>query len=262
MQNLHNKLLTILVFHFTSFVVFSEEKFELNTKSIMSEVVKDYETFYQSDRLLRAASVFTLGALVANSRVDTEIQSWHQSNINSNFSDDVSGVAKLFGEKIIMVPLSLAATAMQISSTDNAFGQWGQLTFRSYLVGSPAVGALQLLTGGSRPRDHYGDAHWRPFNDDNGVSGHSYVGAVPFLVLAKMEHLTPMQQNIALFASGLSAWSRVNDDAHFFSQALLGWYMAWEAVDAVTSNGVTENWMKVSPYTFGDGVGISIALSW
>ncbi|MDO6575578.1 hypothetical protein, partial [Staphylococcus pasteuri_A] len=79
--------------------------------------------------------------------------------IKSSFSDNISSVAKLFGEKTLMVPISLAATAMQLSSTKNAFGHWGQLTFRSYLVGAPAVGTLQLLTGGSRPRDHYQDAH-------------------------------------------------------------------------------------------------------
>lgn len=262
MRNLYNILIVTIILQFTTLPVIAQERFELNSNAIWSEIFNDYETFYQADRMLRAASVFSLGAIIANTQIDPEIQNWHQSNIKSGFSNDISGVAKLFGEKSIMVPLSLAATAMQLSSTKNAFGQWGQLTFRSYLVGSPAVGALQLLTGGSRPRDHYHDAHWRPFNDDNGVSGHAFMGAVPFLVLSKMKHLTPTQQNLAFFASGLSAWSRVNDDAHFFSQALLGWYMAWEAVDAVTTNGVNKNWMQVSPYTFGDGVGVSIAVNW
>jgi len=261
MRNLYKILLTAVVLQFTSFLVLAQEKFELNTKSIVSEIVNDYKTFYQKDRLLRAGAVFSLGAVIANTNIDPEIQNWHQSNIKSDLSDDVSGVAKLFGEKIIMLPVTLAATAMQLSSTHNAFGEWGQLTLRSYIVGSPVVGVMQLVTGGSRPRDGR-EADWRPFNDDNGVSGHAYVGAVPFLVLAKMEQLTPMQQNIALFASGLSAWSRVNDDAHYFSQALLGWYMAWEAVDAVTSNGVQDNWMQVSPYTFGDGVGVSVSFVW
>ncbi|MDU0112919.1 phosphatase PAP2 family protein [Psychrosphaera aquimarina] len=262
MQNLYKYLIAATILQFTAFKTIAQERFELNSDLIWSEILNDYETFYQRDRLLRVAGVFSLGAVVANSRLDPKIQTWHQDNIKSSFSDNISSVAKLFGEKTLMVPISLAATAMQLSSTKNAFGHWGQLTFRSYLVGAPAVGTLQLLTGGSRPRDHYQDAHWRPFNDDNGVSGHAFMGAVPFLVLSKMDHLSPMQQNLALFASGLSAWSRVNDDAHYFSQALLGWFMAWEAVDAVNSNGLNGNWMQVSPYTFGDGIGVSVAVNW
>jgi hypothetical protein len=261
MRNPYIYFITAVTLQFTSFAISAQERFELQTKTIFSEIVNDYKTFYQTDRMLRAATVFSLGGIIANTSLDPEIQEWHQSKIKSHFSDDVSGVAKLFGEKTIMLPVTLAATAMQMSSTHNVFGEWGQLTLRSYIVGSPAVGVMQFVTGGSRPRDGR-EADWRPFNDDNGVSGHAYVGAVPFLVLAKMEQLTPLQQNIALFASGLSAWSRVNDDAHYFSQALLGWYMAWEAVDAVSSNGVKENWLQVSPYTFGDGVGVSVSMSW
>jgi len=261
MSNSSKYLATAVIFQCASFFTFAEERFEVQTKTIVSDVINDYKTFYKPERLLRAASVFTLGAVIANTSIDPEIQDWHQSNIKSQGSDDLSGVAKLFGEKILIVPLAAAATAMQMSSTDNAFGEWGQLTMRTYLVSAPAVGALQFLTGGSKPRDGV-EATWRPFNDDNGVSGHAYVGAVPFLVLAKMDQLTPIQQNLALFASGLSAWSRVNDDEHYFSQALLGWYMAWEAVDAVSSNGVNNNWVKVAPYTFGDGVGVSVSMSW
>jgi len=47
-----------------------------------------------------------------------------------------------------------------------------------------------------------------------------------------------MQKNIYLkglfyAASPLAALSRINDDKHFFSQAALGWYMAYLSVSAV-----------------------------
>lgn len=246
---------------FMSFNSACEEDFEFQTNSFWSDVIHDYENFYQSERLYRAAGAFSVGAVMANTNIDPQFQDWHQSNIQSDASDELSKVVKVFGEKFVMLPVALLASSLQLSSTNNAFGEWGQLTLRSYLVSSPAVGALQFLTGGSRPRDT-DHAEWRPFNDDNGVSGHAYVGAVPFLVLAQMDQLTDVQKNIAFVASGLTAWSRVNDDAHYLSQSLLGWYLAWEAVDAVTSTGVKNNWYKVSPYAFGDGVGVSVSMTW
>jgi len=37
-------------------------------------------------------------------------------------------------------------------------------------------------------------------------------------------------------ASTLTAWSRMNDDGHYTSQAMLGWFMAWESVGAVSES--------------------------
>ena len=40
----------------------------------------------------------------------------------------------------------------------------------------------------------------------------------------------------AYFASLFARWSRINDDAHFASQVFLGWYMAYQATDAVSTS--------------------------
>lgn len=240
----------------------AQADFKFESKSLAETIKLDYQSFYQSDRLWRAAKVYSVGAVMANTNIDTEFHSWHQDTLHSDTSDDIASVAKLFGEKMILVPVAMAATSWQLKEADSALGQWGEKTMRSYLVGGPAMYAVQLLTGGSRPKDEYQNAHWRPFNDDNGVSGHSFVGAVPFLTLAKMPGLSQNQRYLAYFASTLSAWSRINDDAHYLSQAMLGWYMAWESVDAVHGNGDTGSWYSFEPYAFGDGVGISVSMSW
>ena len=240
----------------------AQADFKFESKSLAETIKLDYQSFYQSDRLWRAAKVYSVGAVMANTNIDTEFHSWHQDTLHSDTSDDIASVAKLFGEKMILVPVAMAATSWQLKEADSALGQWGEKIMRSYLVGGPAMYAVQLLTGGSRPKDEYQNAHWRPFNDDNGVSGHSFVGAVPFLTLAKMPGLSQNQRYLAYFASTLSAWSRINDDAHYLSQAMLGWYMAWESVDAVHGNGDTGSWYSFEPYAFGDGVGISVSMSW
>jgi len=40
------------------------------------------------------------------------------------------------------------------------------------------------MTGASRPSE--GDSKWRPLKDSNGLSGHAFIGAVPFITAAKM----------------------------------------------------------------------------
>ncbi len=62
----------------------------------------------------------------------------------------------------------------------------GVYASRAYLVGAPAMLLMQNVTGGSRPEEMDHGSKWDPFHDDNGVSGHAFMGAVPFLTLANM----------------------------------------------------------------------------
>ena len=64
-------------------------------------------------------------------------------------------------------------------------GEWGSRSLRTFAVGAPPLYVLQLATGASRPADGHG-SHWHWFNDNNGVSGHAFIGAVPFLAAAEM----------------------------------------------------------------------------
>lgn len=238
-----------------------QTEYQVNFKNIGNTIWQDYQAFYTKKRLTRVAGMFAVGAVMAHTNIDTEFQDWHQSNIHSERSDDVSKVAKNFGEKFIMMPLAIAASAIEFKNPNSFWAEWGQLSTRAYLLGGPIIGVTQPLTGGSRPKDEYKDAHWRPFNDDNGVSGHSFVGAVPFLALTKMEQLEDWQKTLAYVASGLGAWSRINDDAHYLSQAMLGWYVAWESLNAI-SETEQGDWYQIKPVVYGDGIGLGIAFEW
>ncbi len=92
---------------------------------------------------------------------------------------------------------------------------------RSILVGGPPLLVLQWATGGARPTETDESSEWRPFHDNNGVSGHSFMGAIPFLSAAKMADNIWIKGSFYA-ASTLPGISRVNDDAHYFSQAFLG----------------------------------------
>jgi hypothetical protein len=49
------------------------------------------------------------------------------------------------------------------------------------VVGAPPLYVMQQVTGSSRPGEGSAGSHWHFLNDNNGVSGHAFIGAVPFL---------------------------------------------------------------------------------
>ena len=53
----------------------------------------------------------------------------------------------------------------------------------------------------------------------------------------------------AAFAAGSLAagWSRINDNAHYLSQVLLGWTVAYLAVDAVSATEMDRYGLHVAP---------------
>jgi hypothetical protein len=117
--------------------------------------------------------------------------------------------------------------------------------------------ALQYLTGGSRPGESPNQSKWDPGADNNGVSGHSFMGAIPFLSAAKMADNTWLKAGLYA-GSALPALSRINDDDHYPSQAFLGWWIAYLAASAVdhSQDSVNDNRVHILPRP--DGVGVAI----
>lgn len=76
-------------------------------------------------------------------------------------------------------------------------------------------------------------SRWRPFHDGNGVSGHAFMGAIPFLAAAE-----PAENHWAesgrVAASVLPGFSRLTDAEHDPSQVLIGWSLAYPAASAVS----------------------------
>jgi hypothetical protein len=232
---------------------------------IWHTLAEDHRVFYSGGRLLRMGIGLGAGAVMANTSVDEDIRIWYQDDVRSSRTDDFAGAAKIFGEGDYVIPLSVvAASTKWIFGEDSPFsvvGDWGARTARAYVLGGPLLLALQRVTGGSRPGDGQNASHWRAFNDDNGLSGHAFVGAVPFLTIARMQDNSVVRYSFYVL-SGLTAWSRINDDAHFASQAALGWYLAWEATDAVSDAESEEGKLAIVPLIRSDGEFVVLSLTW
>lgn len=262
---------------FVSFVVFfiavvgstSTDAYGADRESAWSSmwdvVMLDHLRFYSSDRLIRMGIGYGIGGTIANTGVDEYIQDWYQEDVRSSHTDDAAEVAKLFGEGKYLIPLSLLAAGVGACvPTENRasnIGKWGKRTARAYAVGGPPMLLMQRVLGSSRPGETDHGSRWKPFNDTNGVSGHAFIGAVPFLTLARMSKDHPLRY-LFYVASGLTGWSRINDNAHFTSQVFLGWFMAWEATGAVSESNGKDRAFKIQSMLFQDGVGVQLSWQW
>ncbi|MGK0297605.1 MAG: membrane-associated phospholipid phosphatase [Gammaproteobacteria bacterium] len=225
-------------------------------------IFNDYKSLFTRERLTRMGFGFAAGVLFANSNIDHQIQDWYQNDIRSSGSNDVSDIFKNFGERKYLLPIAVVTAGIKYIKVDSAIGNWGTYSLRAYITGTPALLATQWTTGGSRPGETNHKSHWRPFKDSNGVSGHSFAGAVPFLTIAKMYENNKLLKYSALAVSTATTWSRINDNAHYFSQAALGWYLAWESVNAVFDSNEKNKNYSITPVVGADSYGISAVYQW
>ena len=227
-------------------------------------VERDAQAFYAPDALTRAGLVFAGGAILANTSWDQAVQDAYQDRLRSDDTDRLASVAKFFGEGEVAFSAALLAAGFSLLEPRSRLGEWGTHASRAYLVGLPPMIVLQRVTGGARPSHGAGaGSRWRPFARPNGVSGHAFVGAVPFLTLSRVYADEPVIRVAAFAASLLPAWSRVNDDAHYLSQAALGWYLAWASVRATFVADGRIGRLTVSPAVVGtDSIGVVAHLAW
>jgi hypothetical protein len=238
------------------------ERLRCDAGDLWHETVHDYGNYYSWKSLGVLGIGFGIGAIGANTEIDQRIRNWYQRDVRSTTSDDIAKIAKKFGEGGYEVPAAAAAWLVGEAFNENrycgAIGDWGDRELRSLFVGTPPMLAMQYVTGASRPGETSAESHWKPFTDNNGVSGHAFMGALPFINAAKMTDEVPLK--VGLYAcSGFAAWSRVNDDAHYTSQIFLGWWMAWWAATCVdTTDQGPHDWL-ITPLPMADGAGVAIS---
>ncbi len=238
------------------------------------QIFQDYRNFYSCENLTCVTAAFGAGALMANTGFDTTMQNAWQTGITGSQTGDFFSATKDIGDGIYLLPAAgiaaAAGVALEGMPVGDALGGWGSRSLRIFLVGGPPVYVLQLATGASRPSNNGSvntespsGSDWKFFQDNNGVSGHSFMGAIPFLAAADMvEH--PLAKGTLYVCSTFVGFSRINDDAHYSSQAFLGWYLAWASSLAVsrTEHHFAGFQVRVVPVPVGDQGGLGLEASW
>lgn len=235
--------------------------------NVFFTVREDHKNYYSWTGLLKVAGGLAVAAPIANTRFDEDIHEWIQEDVRSSGSDDFSDVTKAFGEYTIALPVfvgtalldsALGVTVGEVPGS-SVLSEWGQRSLRSLIVGVPPVLLCQVILGSPRPEE--GHSNWDAFEDNNGCSGHAFVGALPFLTAASMTDnwwLKPAWF-LGSFATG---FSRLNDGDHYFSQVALGWWLAHIAVSSVTQTEEEKGPVQIMPAFFpGDPEAVGVGLA-
>ena len=223
-------------------------------------VCSDYRNYYCRDTMAKLACGLVLGSVLANTSMDQDVQDWYQQDVRSTDTDNFAEFWKTFGEGHLFIPayacLAVAGKFVEDWPVVGPVGDFGARTTRAYLVGAPPMLFMQFMLGASRPGETNHSSHWDPFQDTNSVSGHAFIGAVPFITAAKMTDSFVLKSGLYA-CSTLTGFSRINDDCHYLSQVVLGWWMAYLACEAVDQTQLNRHGMTFMPIASTDSVGFS-----
>jgi hypothetical protein len=222
----------------------------------------DYRNFYGPQNLINLTAGFLAGGMMANTNIDSFISHKVFENVISVSNDEYTELLHLpksLGDGRFILPLfgvtALAQPWLEQSPVWQPVGEWGNRSMRAALTGGPLVLVSQRLIGGSRPNESSSQSQWTPFQDNNGVSGHAFVGAVPFLTAAQMSD-RPLIKIACYAGSVLPGISRINDERHYTSQVVLGWYIAFLATHAVNQTQTNGNGFQIFPTFDQNGIGL------
>lgn len=232
---------------------------------------RDYQFQYSLYPLCELGAAVGLAMPLANTRADQAVSDWYQRHIRTASMNQMGKFGYFLGSYQYMLPMYFGVWTMGRMADDTFAGafsaDWANRSLRAMAIGAPEVGVLQYLLGGSRPQDYegtvrpadYRGSRWRPLHDNNGVSGHAFVGAVPFLTAASMCE-NPWCRGACFVGSFWSTWSRINSDSHYLSQALLGWFIAYQSVRSVNRTEAEERQVQVGPWVDPGITGINVFL--
>jgi hypothetical protein len=224
-------------------------------------IKQDHINFYSWRTFSDLAVGLGGAAVLANTSLDQDFCDWYQDDVRSAGTNNFASFWKTFGDGHIFIPafagMAVVGRFMDHYPTTYIAGEYGSRVTRSYLVGFPSVLFLQTALGPSRPSEPNPHSSWRPFSDCHGVSGHAFMGSIPFITAARMTE-NPWIAGTLYVCSTFTAWSRINDNQHYLSQAILGWWMGYLASRAVSDTQTQDQAVSFAPLVTEQGVGVMV----
>ncbi len=199
-------------------------------RRLLRETRPAWRRCYSRRSFLRLGAGVLAAGVLAYSGADEAVESWHARAVRGRISDALATLGKVWGERVWFGVWALLA-ALDATLRSSPLSRWGRESFVATLVGLPLLWTTQRVLGGARPGAQPRGPRWRLLADDKSASGHAFMAAVPWLTLAQRQGGS-LARIPARIASLLGGWSRLNDRMHYPSQILLGYLIAWSAVDA------------------------------
>jgi len=207
------------------------------SENLYDDVLCDFSIYFGKDNLLDLGAVFLGIGIMANTGIDRTLSTGWQKGIRSHFTDSFFQVPNGIG-KFNYVATYLGTIAIGHWQSDTIWGntlyQWGYRSIRTLLLVGIQDPVYGWLIGNGRPNYGKESSKWKLFNrgGKSGCSGHSFNGAIPFITAAMMTD-EPLLKFGFYALSTLPALSRINNNAHFPSQVILAWSLAYLSARSV-----------------------------
>lgn len=175
----------------------------------------------QGDHVKWWQPVLVVGAIATASLADRSVNDWVQDHRTPQ-SDDVASVFRYGGEPVVTLGISggivLAGT---IAGRDDVQRSGGRVLLSVVAAGMSTV-VLKATAGRYRPAETDDPYIFRPFSGhDSFPSGHATMAFALATSLSNEIHNRWISAALFTFATG-TAWSRLNDERHWFSDVLGG----------------------------------------
>ncbi|HEU4700321.1 MAG TPA: phosphatase PAP2 family protein [Gemmatimonadales bacterium] len=169
-------------------------------------------------------------AVVGAMALDEPIQRFAQ-NHRSKTTDDISNVFRQEGEPLFYAGVSLGTLAAGTIAGNHDIQRAGGRMVAAVALSGIFMGGTKVLLGRSRPNEGVGAFRFHPFSSLTDSAGFSTRGSMPsghttaaFAIatsLADDIHHPIVDALLYTFAAG-TAYSRINDNRHWFSDTVAG----------------------------------------
>ena len=197
---------------------------------------------------------FALSGLIANTNIDEQIRTSYYTNLKTSKNNRYSKIVKPLGNGRLMFSAYPTAYIAGKLFRIETLTEWSIMSSAATFISAPGLLMSQYVLGASRPHHGFGSYWWSGMDGKNGASGHTWVAAIPIITSAKMTK-NKILKTLLYSASTLTGISRINDDAHYASQVLLGYAWAYYAVDSIFS---TRNSKRFSVLVTSLSIGLSV----
>jgi|GEM_PF-891054 hypothetical protein len=234
-------------------------------RNFFERVAEDHRNFYSPHTMKYLGVGFLVGGVIANTNADKEILEAFDDSFNSGSGSAGNFVHQFkdIGDHWVMLPIYGATwgvgTLLERTPAGGYVGEWGERSLRATAVGFPPLILTQLMTGAGRPEE--GGSEWSFWNDSNGVSGHSFIGAIPFMTAAQQVD-NPWAKALFYAGSTLVPISRMTDGDHYPSQSFLGWWLAMASVMSVDATEDHDTQWRTIPLIGPDYSGLNLEFRW
>lgn len=206
-------------------------------ENLKDDIFCDFSIYFGRENLIDLGLVFLTIGTMANTNVDRSLSNHWQKGIRSPFTNAFFKVPNGIG-KFNYVATYLATMAIGHWQSEKLAGHllynWGYRSIRTLLIVGIQDPFYGWFIGNGRPCDGKHTATWKFFNRGGkcGCSGHTFNGAIPFITAAMMADSLPVKIGFYVLST-LPGLARINAHAHYPSQVILAWSMAYLAARSV-----------------------------